>query len=146
MFKRFSPVVNAVVKLLLRSPLQRVLGRRLLLITFTGRRSGRSYTTPTRYIRDGADIVVFSERSRRWWRNLEGGAPVQVRVAGETLRGTGWVVPPDQRLLARDQQSVFQAARRLITRRSAEQIAANRVIIRIVPESSGRDQPETSVR
>lgn len=131
MFKLFSPIFNTIVKLILRSPLHRPLSKRLLLITFTGRKSGKTYTTPTSYIRDGQDIVIFSERNRRWWRNLEGGAPVVVRVQGTVREGSAEPVAPDARLLARDQQSIFQRVRRRISGQNAERIAANRVIIRI---------------
>ncbi len=131
MFKLLSPIFNAIVKLILRSPLHSPLSRRLLLITFTGRKSGKIYTTPTSYIRDGQDIIIFSERNRRWWRNLEGGAPVEMRVQGTARKGSAEPVAPDARLLARDQQSIFQRVRRRISGQNAERIAANRVIIRI---------------
>jgi hypothetical protein len=32
---------------------------------------------------------VVSPRSRLWWRNLRGGAPVTVYVRGQTLEGVG---------------------------------------------------------
>lgn len=131
MFKLLSPIFNAIVKLILLSPLHRPLSKRLLLITFTGRKSGKIYTTPISYIRDGRDIIIFSERNRRWWRNLEGGVPVEVRLQGETRKGSAEPVAPDARLLARDQQSIFQQVRRRVSGQNAERIAANRVIIRI---------------
>jgi len=130
-FKLISPFFNAIVERILRSPLHNPLSKRLLLITFTGRKSGRIYTTPTSYVQDGPDIVLFSERNRRWWRNLEGGAPVRVRLRGQERSGTAETVPADARLLGVDQQSPFQQVRRRISGQSAERIAANRVIIRI---------------
>ncbi len=131
MFKLLSPIVNAVVKRILRSPLHSPLSKRLLLITFAGRKSGKTYTTPTSYVREGQDIIIFSERNRRWWRNLEGGAPVEVRVQGKARKGSAEPIRPDARLLARDQQSIFQRVRRRISGQTAERIAANRVAIRI---------------
>ncbi|MDE0053611.1 MAG: hypothetical protein OXT64_05055, partial [Gammaproteobacteria bacterium] len=39
-------VINAGMRLLLRSPLHALASRSLMLITFTGRVTGRTYTTP----------------------------------------------------------------------------------------------------
>ena len=69
----------------LRSPDHAAHSHRDLLITVTGRKSGKQYTIPLNYRRtpDGT-LVVCTEGD--WWRNLEGGADVTVLVAGETLR------------------------------------------------------------
>ena len=54
-----------------------------MLITFTGRTSGRRFTTPVRYVRDGDVVRCFTSSSNQWWRNLRGGAPVTLRLAGQ---------------------------------------------------------------
>jgi F420H(2)-dependent quinone reductase len=80
---------NRVVSWLLRSPLHRPFSRRLALITVTGARSGRTYTIPVGYRREGANVtipVLWPDR-KRWWRNLREGAPVTLRLAGESYRG-----------------------------------------------------------
>lgn len=77
---------------LLRSPLWRLFGPRLMLLTYTGRKSGKSYTTPVNGIREGSRLTVTSYRPRVWWRNLRGGAPVTVRIAGQDLQGIGEVI------------------------------------------------------
>jgi len=86
---------NAFVKLLLRSPLHGLMGS-VMLITVTGRKSGRLITTPVQFVRDGADLLVTSDRGRKWWRNLRGGAPVTVRLKGEELSGRGEVTDDSQ--------------------------------------------------
>ena len=53
-----------------------------MLISFTGRRSGRQFTTPVRYIRDGETVRCFSSAETQWWRNLRGGADVVLRIKG----------------------------------------------------------------
>ena len=78
---------NAFVKLLLRSPLHGLMGG-VMLITVTGRRSGRLITTPVQFVRDGDLLLVTSDRGRRWWRNLVGGAPVRVRLGGKDRTGS----------------------------------------------------------
>jgi len=60
-----------------------------MLITFTGRKSGKVFATPVNYVREGDDITVFSYRHRAWWRNLRGGAPVTLRVKGQDLKAVG---------------------------------------------------------
>ncbi len=64
--------MNPFVRLLLRSPLHAVLSDTLLLLTYTGRTSGRRYTIPMAYSRVGDVITVFTLHT--WWKNLRGGA------------------------------------------------------------------------
>jgi deazaflavin-dependent oxidoreductase (nitroreductase family) len=59
-----------------------------MLITFTGRKSGKLYTTPVEYFYDGGTLTVFSSSERMWWRNLRESAPVSVRVKGRDYEGT----------------------------------------------------------
>ena len=40
------PIVNKTMKLILRSPMHGVVSKSMLLISFTGRKSGKTYTTP----------------------------------------------------------------------------------------------------
>lgn len=51
-----------------------------MLITFTGRKSGRQFTTPVRYVRDGETVRCFTSAENQWWRNLRGGADVTLRT------------------------------------------------------------------
>lgn len=88
-------VINPLMALLLRSPLHFVVSGSLLLITFVGKRSGRSYTTPLRYVRDGATVRCFSSRSTRWWRNLVDGAEVRLRIRGVDGRYQASVILDD---------------------------------------------------
>jgi len=85
-----SPFVRA----LLRSPLHGLLSGSLLLVTYTGRKSGRMFTIPVLYAENDADVLVYVGRSRDkvWWRNLRGSAPVAVRLRGRDLRGTATAV------------------------------------------------------
>lgn len=63
--------MNAAMKLFLRTPgLQSWLGRSVALITWTGRRSGRHYTTPVSYHRSDGEVTLLSKRFRNWWRNF----------------------------------------------------------------------------
>ncbi len=57
-----------------------------MLITFTGRNSGRSFTTPVRYIQSDGTIRCFTASENQWWRNLRGGADVVLRIRGKDCR------------------------------------------------------------
>jgi deazaflavin-dependent oxidoreductase (nitroreductase family) len=80
-------LANGAVAGVLRSPAHRLLSRWLLLLTYRGRRSGRSYTIPLLYARDGGDflLVALHPGGQLWWRSLTGGAAVEVRVAGRSV-------------------------------------------------------------
>lgn len=83
--ERLFVVINPLMALLLRSPLHRLLSGSLMLITFTGRRSGRSFKTPVRYICNDGIVRCFTASENQWWRNLRGGSPVTLRISGQDL-------------------------------------------------------------
>ena len=89
-FVLVNKAINPIVRTLLRSPAHGLVSGHLALITVTGRRSGRRYTFPVGYHRDGDHVTVgidWPER-KRWWRNLLDEAPVELRLAGERRTGT----------------------------------------------------------
>ena len=62
-------------------------GGDLLLLTHTGRRSGRTFTTPALYVRDGEDWVVAAsnggiDAEPQWWLNLQADPRGAVEVGG----------------------------------------------------------------
>jgi hypothetical protein len=65
-------VINPLVRALLRSPAHRVMSRGVLLLTYTGRRSGRRYTLPVQYARTDQGLILWPAHHdrKRWWRNL----------------------------------------------------------------------------
>lgn len=86
---RWQKLYNPIVIFLLRSPLHGLMGISTMLITFAGRKSGKTYTTPVNYVWDDHTLLVVSPRDRLWWRNLRGGAPVTVYVRGQSMKGIG---------------------------------------------------------
>ena len=73
--------VNRIVHALLRVPLlNRVVGRRLIVIEVVGRRSGTRYDVPVAYTRDGPDLMVGTPFA--WGRNLRSGEPVTILLQG----------------------------------------------------------------
>jgi hypothetical protein len=85
--------VNPLVRLLLRSPFHGVLSDTLLLLTYTGRTSGRRYTIPVAYSRVGDVVTVFTHHT--WWKNVERGAPVVVEVKRQRFAGTAEAITHD---------------------------------------------------
>lgn len=83
-------MMNGMMKTLLRSPLHGMLSAGLMLITFTGRKSGKQFTTPVTYMRDGDTITCFTRSP--WWKNLQGGAPVTLRLQGRDRKGAAQVI------------------------------------------------------
>jgi len=83
----FNRLGNPILTALLRSPLHAVMGDGTMLVSVTGRHSGRVYTTPVNFLRDGDTLTIISLRERTWWRNLRGGAEVGVHLRGQARRG-----------------------------------------------------------
>jgi deazaflavin-dependent oxidoreductase (nitroreductase family) len=82
-------LLNPFLKRLLASPLHPLLSRFFMLLGWTGRKTGRTYTTPVSYVREGDRVFVTT--GDRWWRNLVGGGQVRLRIAGRSR--TGMAVP-----------------------------------------------------
>ena len=85
----WQKLYNPIVIVLLRSPLHSLMDKSTILITFTGRKSGKKYTVPVSYVRDGDTLMMISQREHSWWKNLRGGAQVALYLQGHTLRARG---------------------------------------------------------
>jgi deazaflavin-dependent oxidoreductase (nitroreductase family) len=101
---RLRRLVNLAPTLLLRSPLHPLMSGRFLLLTYRGRRTGRSYTVPAAYRRRGNELILTTDSS--WWHNFTEPSPVTVRVAGRPRTGTAQAI--------RDPQQVADALKHLI--------------------------------
>jgi deazaflavin-dependent oxidoreductase (nitroreductase family) len=75
------------MRLVLGSRAHSMMSGRLMLLSFTGRRTGRSYTTPVSYVQDGRHLLVPGGGA--WWKNLTTG---RARVR---LKGAWQVVTPE---------------------------------------------------
>lgn len=84
--------LNPLMVRVLDSRLAGPMARRLMLLRFIGRTSGRRYTTPVGYAREGERVVVVTSPTYRWWRNVGDGADVEVRLDGAWRAGHARVV------------------------------------------------------
>jgi deazaflavin-dependent oxidoreductase (nitroreductase family) len=105
---RIMRFLNPAICVLLRSPFHGLLSGQILLLTYTGRKSGRRYTLPVGYIRDDDALLVVSQHSelKHWWRNLRDGTPVTL-----LLRGQRVIARPD---VIEDATAVAAEVQRLI--------------------------------
>jgi F420H(2)-dependent quinone reductase len=101
--KAVMRVANIFVSLLLRSPLHRPMSAYLLLLTYTGRTSGRRYCLPCGYRRDVSMVTLVA--GNPWWKNLQGGATVELRIAGEDLSGIA--TPVEDKVMAAEELMAF---------------------------------------
>jgi hypothetical protein len=104
MAKFFEWLLNAIMKPLLRSPLHGVMSHRVMLITFTGRKTGKRYTTPISYMRDGETVSCIT--MSQWWKNIPTGSSVTVRLRGRDYVGTTEIIRENPQALA-DGLTVF---------------------------------------
>lgn len=97
-------IVNGPVTILLRSPLHGLLSRKVLLLTVSGRRTGRRYVLPAQYAARGERVYVLPGRpeAKTWWRNLVEPAPVTVLIRGVEHTGEGEALTGDAAGRVRD--------------------------------------------
>ena len=101
-----TQLMNGSMKLILTSPLHSLVSKSILLIRFTGRKSGKDYATPVSYARESHEILVFTHD--KWWKNLVGGAPVSVRLQGRERRGLARPISDDPRAVFAGMQLYFR--------------------------------------
>lgn len=77
---------NDFVAWMLRSPLYRMMGN-TMLITVSGRKTGRPITTPVNYGKSKNTLLVLSSRNRTWWRNIASNPRVMLHMHGKELQG-----------------------------------------------------------
>ena len=79
---------NSLMRWALNTPgIQAMVGQGVALLIFDGRRTGKPYTIPVSYHREGDVVTVVTKRRRNWWRNFETPAEVAVRIAGRMYTG-----------------------------------------------------------
>jgi hypothetical protein len=97
---------NPLVSVMLRSPLHRILSGQVLLLTFTGRKTSKLFTTPVYYTQEGDTLALFSSKS--WYKNLRGGRPVVVHLKGYGRTGRAEVIE--------EREAVLEAAEHLVAK------------------------------
>ena len=75
---------------------------RMLLLTTTGRKSGKPWTTPLSYVRDGDDYVVVasfggSPKHPAWYLNLQSDATAEIQVGSRVIKASATTAGPEDR-------------------------------------------------
>ena len=78
---------NDFMAWVLRSPFHGMLSNGMMLITITGRKTGKTYTTPVGYYVEGEYLWVITSRERKWWKNLQGGVKVNMLLKRKPVQG-----------------------------------------------------------
>src|SRR5512139_693930 len=78
---------NDFMAWVLRSPFHGMLSNGMMLITVTGRKTGKAYTTPVGYYEEGGYLWVLTSLDRSWWRNLQSGANVKLLLKRKSVNG-----------------------------------------------------------
>ena len=68
----------------------RLVGRNILILTTTGRKSGRRRSTPLFHVRDGSDYVIVASNGGEdpypgWWHNIRANDRVEIQVGRQVI-------------------------------------------------------------
>ena len=83
-------VMNPTVKFLLRTPFAGGLGRQMMVLNFTGRKSGRQFSVPVSAHQ--LDNALYALANAGWTANFIDGADADVRHAGKTTTMHGELI------------------------------------------------------
>jgi hypothetical protein len=80
---RIMRAVNVPMRAVLSLPFSTPLSANLMLLSYTGVKSGKAYRQPVSYARDGETLLTPG--GGRWTLNLKGGRKVTLRLRGRTV-------------------------------------------------------------
>lgn len=85
-------IMNPPMMALLRSRFHGIVSKDIHIVTFTGRKTGKIYSTPVSYIQEDSRVSFSTNGENIWWRNLIGGADVTLTLRGEEVPATTEVI------------------------------------------------------
>jgi deazaflavin-dependent oxidoreductase (nitroreductase family) len=77
---RVMRLVNVPMRVVLGLPFATPLSGRLMLVSLTGRKTGKAYRQPVSYVQQGT--VLLTPGGGRWTLNLREDRPVRIRLRG----------------------------------------------------------------
>ena len=77
-------------------------GAPVMLVTMTGRKSGRRLTTPLLYLRDGKDVVTVASKGGfskhpKWFLNLQANPDCEIEIGREKMQMRARRATPDEK-------------------------------------------------
>ena len=87
----FNPLVMAI----LRSRFHGLASKALLVVSWSGRKTGRRFSIPTGYRRDAGDVIVLLSKpgEKSWWKNFRSPWPADLLLEGRERTAMGELVP-----------------------------------------------------
>jgi deazaflavin-dependent oxidoreductase (nitroreductase family) len=82
------------------------MGEFVMIITTTGRKSGKKFTTPIAYQRDGETIIAVNPGNSNWFQNVDSNGSAVLEIQRQVLPVTGAVVRDEQ-----ERQRIFNLYR-----------------------------------
>lgn len=126
---------NPLVTWLLHSPLRGLMDRSTLLLTYTGRRSGRAFTLPISYAQHGDRVRLITRKGKPWLKSVAAGAPVTLWLRGQACAGWAAAVPADDAALLAAVLAVYRG----LPRAKAEALLGEAVLAEV--QLGRRPQP-----
>ena len=83
---------NPIMVWLLYSPLHRMLSGMMMVLNYSGCKTGKAYRLPVGYKRVDGTLLTISYKQRTWWRNLRCGVPIIIRLQGKDVSGRAEVI------------------------------------------------------
>jgi len=98
----FHRVTNPFVRFILDSPLHWMLSGRLILITYTGKKSGKKHSLPVQYAESHDELIVVAgyHEHKKWWRNLLRQSTVNVCYRGKWFEASAKAFDGDVEVIA----------------------------------------------
>ena len=81
--------VNVIMRALLSIPFRTPLSSKLMLVTYTGRKTGKRYRQPLSYVVDpttASHDILLTPGGGNWTLSLVGAAPVSSRIRGRNVQ------------------------------------------------------------
>jgi hypothetical protein len=94
-------ILNPIVKTILKSPLHSIMSGDIVLLKFTGRKSGRELSTPVSYRVVDDSIHCFTDKVNQWWRNLDNVESIELVLKGKALIGKPTVVSKNSEVISK---------------------------------------------
>ncbi len=136
-------IVNPTLKFALRTPLGGLIGD-FMLVSFTGRKTGRRYATPVSAHRlDGALYVLLEAQ---WKHNFRGGADAQVSYRGRTTTMRGELIDEPAAVAALAERIATSYGPKKAQRQMGLTFAGDRLPTIAQWESAARDVKLAAIR
>jgi deazaflavin-dependent oxidoreductase (nitroreductase family) len=95
-------MTNPFVRFILNSPLHSMLSGRLILITYTGKKSGKKHTLPVQYAKSHNELIVVAgyHQHKKWWRNLLQQSTINICYRGKWFEASAKAFDGDVEVIA----------------------------------------------